>query len=151
MPFRSSAITTLSVVTSVTVMYPQVSEGLCPDCSWITWISFLPIEAMWTVLWKVFHFSSVFHSSYHECINLSLIKCALVCFAEVVRAMTFVINQGMAMYWGTSRWSAMEIMVCTALKLKCPLVPRLSVYTCGTINSMLFGVAVERVYVCFSV
>ncbi|KAI2664057.1 Voltage-gated potassium channel subunit beta-3 [Labeo rohita] len=29
---------------------------------------------------------------------------------EVVRAMTFVINQGMAMYWGTSRWSAMEIM-----------------------------------------
>lgn len=32
-------------------------------------------------------------------------------FAEIVRAMTFVINQGMAMYWGTSRWSAMEIMV----------------------------------------
>lgn len=32
-------------------------------------------------------------------------------FAEIVRAMTHVINQGMAMYWGTSRWSAMEIMV----------------------------------------
>ena len=31
--------------------------------------------------------------------------------AEIVRAMTHVINQGMAMYWGTSRWSAMEIMV----------------------------------------
>lgn len=30
---------------------------------------------------------------------------------EIVRAMTHVINQGMAMYWGTSRWSAMEIMV----------------------------------------
>ncbi|XP_060794205.1 voltage-gated potassium channel subunit beta-1-like isoform X2 [Neoarius graeffei] len=29
---------------------------------------------------------------------------------ETVRAMTHVINQGMAMYWGTSRWSAMEIM-----------------------------------------
>ncbi|XP_063157720.1 voltage-gated potassium channel subunit beta-3 isoform X4 [Candoia aspera] len=29
---------------------------------------------------------------------------------EIVRAMTYVINQGMAMYWGTSRWSAMEIM-----------------------------------------
>ncbi|XP_015420886.1 PREDICTED: voltage-gated potassium channel subunit beta-1 [Myotis davidii] len=29
---------------------------------------------------------------------------------EIVRAMTHVINQGMAMYWGTSRWSAMEIM-----------------------------------------
>lgn len=30
---------------------------------------------------------------------------------EIVRAMTYVINQGMAMYWGTSRWTAMEIMV----------------------------------------
>ncbi|XP_009459262.1 PREDICTED: voltage-gated potassium channel subunit beta-2 [Nipponia nippon] len=30
--------------------------------------------------------------------------------AETVRAMTHVINQGMAMYWGTSRWSSMEIM-----------------------------------------
>ncbi|KAI3376181.1 hypothetical protein L3Q82_016387, partial [Scortum barcoo] len=29
---------------------------------------------------------------------------------EVVRAMTFVIDQGMAMYWGTSRWNAVEIM-----------------------------------------
>uniref|UniRef100_A0AAY5EWZ9 Voltage-gated potassium channel subunit beta-1 n=1 Tax=Electrophorus electricus TaxID=8005 RepID=A0AAY5EWZ9_ELEEL len=28
---------------------------------------------------------------------------------EIVRAMTYVINQGMAMYWGTSRWTAMEI------------------------------------------
>jgi len=31
--------------------------------------------------------------------------------------MTFVINQGMAMYWGTSRWSAMEIMVNADLTL----------------------------------
>ncbi|KAM9786153.1 voltage-gated potassium channel subunit beta-2-like [Neosynchiropus ocellatus] len=29
---------------------------------------------------------------------------------ETVRAMTHAINQGMAMYWGTSRWSSMEIM-----------------------------------------
>ncbi|XP_068194380.1 voltage-gated potassium channel subunit beta-2-like [Antennarius striatus] len=29
---------------------------------------------------------------------------------ETVRAMTHVINQGMAMYWGTSRWTCMEIM-----------------------------------------
>ncbi|XP_075331939.1 voltage-gated potassium channel subunit beta-2-like [Odontesthes bonariensis] len=29
---------------------------------------------------------------------------------ETVRAMTYVINQGMAMYWGTSRWASMEIM-----------------------------------------
>lgn len=35
--------------------------------------------------------------------------CVIV--AEIVRAMTHVINQGMSMYWGTSRWSAMEIMV----------------------------------------
>lgn len=33
------------------------------------------------------------------------------CLEETVRAMTHVINQGMAMYWGTSRWSSMEIMV----------------------------------------
>lgn len=25
--------------------------------------------------------------------------------------MTFVIDQGLAMYWGTSRWNAVEIMV----------------------------------------
>lgn len=31
---------------------------------------------------------------------------------EIVRAMTYVINQGLALYWGTSRWSAAEIMVC---------------------------------------
>uniref|UniRef100_A0A3P9C9G6 Potassium voltage-gated channel subfamily A regulatory beta subunit 2 n=1 Tax=Maylandia zebra TaxID=106582 RepID=A0A3P9C9G6_9CICH len=30
--------------------------------------------------------------------------------SQTVRAMTHVINQGMAMYWGTSRWSPMEIM-----------------------------------------
>ncbi|XP_075999393.1 voltage-gated potassium channel subunit beta-2-like [Genypterus blacodes] len=29
---------------------------------------------------------------------------------ETVRAMTHVINQGMAMYWGTSRWTSMEIL-----------------------------------------
>ncbi|XP_034550971.1 voltage-gated potassium channel subunit beta-2-like [Notolabrus celidotus] len=29
---------------------------------------------------------------------------------ETVRAMTHVINRGMAMYWGTSRWTSMEIM-----------------------------------------
>uniref|UniRef100_A0A3Q3XIF7 NADP-dependent oxidoreductase domain-containing protein n=1 Tax=Mola mola TaxID=94237 RepID=A0A3Q3XIF7_MOLML len=36
----------------------------------------------------------------------------LICtvLVETVRAMTHVINQGMAMYWGTSRWTSMEIM-----------------------------------------
>nr|XP_008530492.1 PREDICTED: voltage-gated potassium channel subunit beta-2 [Equus przewalskii] len=41
---------------------------------------------------------------------------------ETVRAMTHVINQGMAMYWGTSRWSSMEIMV-WALGLTSPGFP----------------------------
>ncbi len=47
---------------------------------------------------------NLWHIAYHKC-------CCVFVFTEVVRAMTFVINQGMAMYWGTSRWSAMEIMV----------------------------------------
>lgn len=39
---------------------------------------------------------------------------------EIVRAMTYVINQGMSMYWGTSRWTAMEIMVSNIfLNLSC--------------------------------
>ena len=29
--------------------------------------------------------------------------------AEIVRAMSHVISQGWAMYWGTSRWSSVEI------------------------------------------
>jgi len=35
----------------------------------------------------------------------------LYSIVEIVRAFTYVINQGWAMYWGTSRWSATEIMV----------------------------------------
>ncbi len=30
---------------------------------------------------------------------------------EIVRACTFVVNQGWAFYWGTSGWSADDIMV----------------------------------------
>ncbi len=45
---------------------------------------------------------------------------SVVWLAETVRAMTHVINQGMAMYWGTSRWSPMEIMVShSLLTLRC--------------------------------
>lgn len=36
--------------------------------------------------------------------------CYFFVSTEIVRAMTYVINQGMSMYWGTSRWTAMEIM-----------------------------------------
>ncbi|XP_077597804.1 voltage-gated potassium channel subunit beta-3-like isoform X2 [Stigmatopora nigra] len=43
--------------------------------------------------------------------------------AEVVRAMTFVIDRGMAMYWGTSRWNAMEIMEAYAIARQFNLVP----------------------------
>uniref|UniRef100_A0A3Q3A5J3 Voltage-gated potassium channel subunit beta-1-like n=1 Tax=Kryptolebias marmoratus TaxID=37003 RepID=A0A3Q3A5J3_KRYMA len=44
-------------------------------------------------------------------------------FAEIVRAMTHVINQGMAMYWGTSRWSAMEIMEAYSVARQFNLIP----------------------------
>ncbi|KAM4747906.1 voltage-gated potassium channel subunit beta-3 isoform 2-T2 [Rhinophrynus dorsalis] len=42
---------------------------------------------------------------------------------EIVRAMTFVINQGMAMYWGTSRWNAMEIMEAYSVARQFNLIP----------------------------
>ncbi|XP_061768895.1 voltage-gated potassium channel subunit beta-2-like isoform X3 [Nerophis ophidion] len=42
---------------------------------------------------------------------------------EVVRAMTFVIGQGMAMYWGTSRWNAVEIMEAYSIARQFNLVP----------------------------
>ncbi|XP_060690144.1 voltage-gated potassium channel subunit beta-1a isoform X1 [Hemiscyllium ocellatum] len=42
---------------------------------------------------------------------------------EIVRAMTYVINQGMTMYWGTSRWSAMEIMEAYSVARQFNLIP----------------------------
>ncbi|XP_064409038.1 voltage-gated potassium channel subunit beta-1 isoform X1 [Latimeria chalumnae] len=42
---------------------------------------------------------------------------------EIVRAMTYVINQGLAMYWGTSRWSAMEIMEAYSVARQFNLIP----------------------------
>ncbi|KAL4631420.1 voltage-gated potassium channel subunit beta-3 [Arapaima gigas] len=42
---------------------------------------------------------------------------------EVVRAMTFVINQGLAMYWGTSRWSPMDIMEAYSVARQFNLIP----------------------------
>lgn len=53
--------------------------------------------------------------SHGTCETITCVMSLCLCFAEIVRAMTFVINQGMAMYWGTSRWSAMEIMVTVRL------------------------------------
>ncbi|XP_068785487.1 voltage-gated potassium channel subunit beta-3 [Struthio camelus] len=41
---------------------------------------------------------------------------------ELVRAMTDVINQGLALYWGTARWSAAEIMEAFAVARQCNLV-----------------------------
>ncbi|XP_037936292.1 voltage-gated potassium channel subunit beta-2-like isoform X2 [Teleopsis dalmanni] len=37
-------------------------------------------------------------------------KADAMCPMEVVRAMNYVIQQGWAMYWGTARWSQVEIM-----------------------------------------
>ncbi|XP_016319410.1 voltage-gated potassium channel subunit beta-1-like [Sinocyclocheilus anshuiensis] len=42
---------------------------------------------------------------------------------EIVRAMTYVINQGMSMYWGTSRWTAMEIMEAYSVARQFNLIP----------------------------
>ncbi|XP_035383982.1 voltage-gated potassium channel subunit beta-1 [Electrophorus electricus] len=46
-----------------------------------------------------------------------------VAMLEIVRAMTYAINQGMAMYWGTSRWSAMEIMEAYSVARQFNLIP----------------------------
>lgn len=42
---------------------------------------------------------------------------------EVVRAFTFCINQGWIMYWGTSRWSPMEIMEAYTVARQFNLIP----------------------------
>ncbi|XP_072497259.1 voltage-gated potassium channel subunit beta-3 [Notamacropus eugenii] len=42
---------------------------------------------------------------------------------EIVRAMTFVINQGLALYWGTSRWGAAEIMEAYSVARQFNLIP----------------------------
>ncbi|XP_051900474.1 voltage-gated potassium channel subunit beta-2-like [Pristis pectinata] len=46
-----------------------------------------------------------------------------VALDEIVRAMTFLINQGEAMYWGTSRWSAVEIMEAYSIARQFNLIP----------------------------
>uniref|UniRef100_A0A672RZ74 Voltage-gated potassium channel subunit beta-1 n=1 Tax=Sinocyclocheilus grahami TaxID=75366 RepID=A0A672RZ74_SINGR len=42
---------------------------------------------------------------------------------KIVRAMTHIINHGMSMYWGTSRWSAMEIMEAYSVARQFNLIP----------------------------
>lgn len=44
---------------------------------------------------------------------------------ETVRAMSFLIDQGLAFYWGTSEWSAQEIMQAYAIARREHLVPPL--------------------------
>ena len=53
--------------------------------------------------------------------------------AETVRAMTHVINQGMAMYWGTSRWSPMEIMVRLSAISYSHWLLIIRLYVCGSL------------------
>ncbi|XP_048773754.1 voltage-gated potassium channel subunit beta-2-like isoform X3 [Ostrea edulis] len=45
---------------------------------------------------------------------------------EIVRAFTFVINQGWAMYWGTSRWSPTEIMEAYSVARQFNLIPAIA-------------------------
>ena len=42
---------------------------------------------------------------------------------ETVRAMNFLINQGMAFYWGTSEWSAAQIMEAYSIARQYDLIP----------------------------
>ena len=42
---------------------------------------------------------------------------------ETVRAMTFLVNQGLAFYWGTSEWSADQIMQAYSIAQQQALVP----------------------------
>jgi len=42
---------------------------------------------------------------------------------ETVRAMNFLIDQGLAFYWGTSEWSADQIMEAYSIARQCDLVP----------------------------
>ncbi|XP_072349308.1 LOW QUALITY PROTEIN: voltage-gated potassium channel subunit beta-3-like [Scyliorhinus torazame] len=42
---------------------------------------------------------------------------------EIVRAMAYLVNQGKAMYWGTSRWSTVEIMEAYSMARQFNLIP----------------------------
>ncbi|XP_063319844.1 voltage-gated potassium channel subunit beta-2-like isoform X2 [Pelmatolapia mariae] len=48
---------------------------------------------------------------------------ALEAICQTVRAMTYVINQGMSMYWGTSRWTSMEIMEAYSVARQFNMIP----------------------------
>ncbi|XP_051751312.1 voltage-gated potassium channel subunit beta-3 isoform X1 [Ctenopharyngodon idella] len=78
-----------------------------------------PMEGLSLLLhlsWHVLPMNNLCYIAYHE-------HCCVFVLSEVVRAMTFVINQGMAMYWGTSRWSAMEIMEAYSVARQFNLIP----------------------------
>uniref|UniRef100_A0A8C2A9J9 Voltage-gated potassium channel subunit beta-1 n=1 Tax=Cyprinus carpio TaxID=7962 RepID=A0A8C2A9J9_CYPCA len=51
------------------------------------------------------------------------IKKCFLSSKSIVRAMTHIINHGMSMYWGTSRWSAMEIMEAYSVARQFNLIP----------------------------
>uniref|UniRef100_A0A8C1TRV0 Potassium voltage-gated channel, shaker-related subfamily, beta member 1 a n=1 Tax=Cyprinus carpio TaxID=7962 RepID=A0A8C1TRV0_CYPCA len=56
------------------------------------------------------------------CNKCTLVSC-LILLTLSIRAMTYVINQGMSMYWGTSRWTAMEIMEAYSVARQFNLIP----------------------------
>lgn len=73
----------------------------CSDCSFHLSISSLFIKRMPCVRWRVRSPPNRQKSYSFGLLNVP--------FSEVVRAMTYVISQGWAMYWGTSRWSQVEV------------------------------------------
>nr|XP_057922180.1 voltage-gated potassium channel subunit beta-2-like isoform X1 [Doryrhamphus excisus]XP_057922181.1 voltage-gated potassium channel subunit beta-2-like isoform X1 [Doryrhamphus excisus] len=95
--------------------------------NWNMLTSSLPTGATSTHPWRVrAHVASkdtvlILQCKYtHMCVYVCV--CVCVC-TEIVRAMTFVIDQGMAMYWGTSRWNAVEIMEAYSIARQFNLVP----------------------------
>lgn len=44
-------------------------------------------------------------------------------FEETVRAMTYLLNQGLAFFWGTSEWSADRILQAYSIAMRYELIP----------------------------
>lgn len=55
--------------------------------------------------WPLSFVMLLFAYSFLTCYTLHLFH------TEVVRAMTYIIQEGWTMYWGTSRWSQIEVKI----------------------------------------
>jgi hypothetical protein len=63
------------------------------------WILYLRINQIVQYQWKV------------DEREINSIENKILFFEEIVRAFTQVVQDNLSFYWGTSRWSPMEIMV----------------------------------------